>query len=63
MNGIRCAYLRAQTPSPPSVEATQLQPPSIASLTMFSGSKYCGAGAKLAPAECSMPWSTGRIDT
>jgi hypothetical protein len=22
-----------------------------------------GLGAKLAPPECSMPWSTGRIDT
>ena len=30
---------------------------------MFSGSKYAGFGANDAPAECSMPWSTGRIDT
>jgi hypothetical protein len=35
--------------------ATALQPPSTASLTMFSGSKYCGFGANDAPAECSMP--------
>ena len=47
MNGILCAYLRATTPSTPKVDATALQPPSIASLTMFSGSKYCGFGAKL----------------
>ncbi len=40
MNGILCAYLRAHMPSTPSVDATALQPPSIASLTMFSGSKY-----------------------
>ena len=39
MNGILCAYLRLTAPSTPSVEATALQPPSIASLTMFSGSK------------------------
>ena len=42
MNGILCAYLRATEPSTPSVEATALQPPSIASFTMFSGSKYGG---------------------
>jgi hypothetical protein len=29
---------------------------------MLPGSKYCGFGAKDAPAECSMPWSTGRIE-
>ena len=62
MNGIWWAYLRATMPSTPKVEATALQPPSIASLTMFSGSKYSGFGANDAPAECSMPWSTGRID-
>ena len=39
MNGMWWAYLRAHAPSTPSVEATALQPPSIASLTMFSGSK------------------------
>jgi hypothetical protein len=43
MNGILCAYLRATEPSTPSVDATALQPPSIASLTMFSGSKYAGS--------------------
>ena len=32
-----CAYLRATAPSTPKVEATALQPPSIASFTMFSG--------------------------
>ena len=63
MNGILCAYLRDTAPSTPNVEATALQPPSIARRTRFSGSKYIGLGAKLAPAECSMPWSTGRIDT
>ena len=63
MNGMRCAYRRATAPSTPSVEATALQPPSMASFTMFSGSKYSGFLAKDAPAECSMPWSTGRIET
>ena len=43
--------------------ATALHPPSTASSTMLSGSKYSGLGANEAPAECSMPWSTGRIDT
>jgi hypothetical protein len=38
MKGILWAYLRAIAPSTPSVEATALQPPSIASFTMFSGS-------------------------
>ena len=50
-------------PSTPKVVATALQPPSMASSTMFLGSKYFGFGAKDAAAECSMPWSTGRIDT
>jgi hypothetical protein len=54
-NGILCAYFRATDPSTPSVEATQLQPPSSASFTMFSGSKYIGLGANEAPAECSIP--------
>jgi len=62
MNGIRCAYRRATVPSTPSVDATALHPPSIASRTMFSGSKNSGFGAKEAAAECSMPWSTGRMD-
>ncbi len=39
MNGNLCAYLRLTEPSTPTVEATALQPPSIASRTMFSGSK------------------------
>ena len=39
-----------------------MQPPSIASFTMFSGSKNAGFGANDAAPECSMPWSTGRID-
>ena len=30
---------------------------------MLVGSKYAGFGANEAAAECSMPWSTGRIDT
>ena len=63
MNGNLCAYLRLIAPSTPNVEANALQPPSTASRTRFSGSKYIGFGAKLAPAECSMPWSTGRIET
>src|SRR5437660_1689385 len=62
MKGMRCAYRRATEPSTPNVDATALQPPSMASFTMFSGSKYSGLGANEAPAECSMPWSTGRID-
>src|SRR5258706_7467098 len=62
MKGILCANFRATEPSTPNVEATALQPPSIASFTMFSGSKYWGFGANDAPAECSIPWSTGRIE-
>jgi len=62
MNGILCAYLRATMPSTPYVEATALQPPSIARRTMYSGSNICGFGANDAPAECSMPWSTGKIE-
>ena len=63
MNGILWAYFRLTAPSTPSVLATALHPPSTASLTMFSGSKYSGLAAKLAPAECSIPWSTGRMET
>ena len=63
MNGMRWAYARRHAPSTPNVVATALQPPSMASSTMFSGSKYFGLGANDAAAECSMPWSTGRIDT
>ena len=44
-----CAYLRATEPSTPNVEATALHSPSIASLTIFSPSKYSGFLAKLAP--------------
>ena len=43
-NGILCANRRAVTPSTPSVEATALHPPSIASSTIFAGSKYAGFG-------------------
>ena len=39
----------------PKVDATALQPPSIASFTIFSGSKYIGFGANDAPPECSIP--------
>ena len=63
MNGILWAYARETAPSTPNVLATALQPPSTASSTMLRGSKYWGLGAKLAAAECSIPWSTGRMDT
>ena len=63
MKGMRWAYLRDIEPSTPIVEATPLQPPSIASSMMCSGSNSGVLGAKEAAAECSMPWSTGRIDT
>ena len=63
MNGMRWQYLRDIAPRTPNVLATPLQPPSMASSTMFFGSKYFGFGANDAAAECSMPWSTGRIDT
>src|SRR6266849_5806653 len=62
MKGIVWAYLRATEPRTPNVDATALQPPSIASSTIFSPSKYAGLAAKDAPAECSIPWSTGRIE-
>jgi len=52
------AYLRATEPSTPKVEATALQPPSMASLTMFPRQNNRDFSAKLAPPECSMPWST-----
>jgi hypothetical protein len=45
-----------------TVDTHALQPPSSARRTMFSGSKYMGLGAKAEAAECSMPWSTGRMD-
>jgi hypothetical protein len=38
-NGILWAYLRAVAAEDAEVEATALQPPSMASFTMFSGSK------------------------
>ena len=63
MNGMRWAYLREHRPRTPKVVATALQPPSMASSTMLAGSKYFGLGANDAAPECSMPWSTGRIDT
>src|SRR3954465_762089 len=62
MNGNLCAHLRLTAPSTPIVDANALHPPSTASCTRFSGSKYFGLGANDAPAECSMPWSTGRIE-
>src|SRR4051795_12844001 len=63
MNGNLCAHLRLTAPSTPIVDANALHPPSTASCTRFIGSKYFGLGANDAPAECSMPWSTGRIET
>ncbi len=62
MKGILCAYRRATAPRTPSVDATALQSAASASSTMLAGSKYVGAFAKLAAPECSIPWSTGRID-
>ena len=55
MKGILWAYLRASSPRTPKVDATALQPPSRASFTIVSGSKYAGFGANDEPAECSMP--------
>ncbi len=43
------AYLRLMMLSTPKVEATALQPASMASLMIFSGSKYMGFAAKEAP--------------
>ena len=63
MKGIRCAQRRLIDPRTPKVDAKALQPPSTARRTRFSGSKYMGLGAKLAAAECSIPWSTGRMET
>ena len=42
------AYLRATLPSTPNVEATALQPPSMASLTMFSRIEIFGIRANCA---------------
>ena len=62
MNGILCAYFLLNIAKPPTVLATALQPPSMASLIIFSGSKYNGLGTNDAPALCSTPWSTGSMD-
>ena len=62
MKGMRCTYLRDARPSVPRVVATALHSPARASSRRFSGSKYSGLLEKLAAAECSMPWSTGRIE-
>jgi hypothetical protein len=39
MKGIRWAWLREVAASTPKVDATALQPPSMASSTMLTGSK------------------------
>ena len=62
IKGILCAYFRETEPNTPRVEATALHPPSIANFRIFSGSKYIGFGVNDAAAECSIPWSTGRMD-
>jgi len=54
IKGILCAYLLEWSDRTPKVEATALQPPSMASLIMFSGSKYSGFGAKALPTLCSI---------
>jgi len=48
--------------SPPRVDAKALHSAASASSARFSGSKYAGFFEKLAAAECSIPWSTGRIE-
>ncbi len=59
MKGILWAYLRA-TDAGPRVLATPLQPASTASLIVMFCIEIHGVGGKLAPAECSIPPSTGR---
>ncbi len=59
---MRWAYLRDMMPKTPKVVATALQPASRLKRIIFSGSKNMGFGAKEAPAVCSMPWSTGKMD-
>ena len=55
-------YLRATDANTPYVEATALQPPSIANSTMPCGSKHTGFGANDAPALCSIPVSYTHLD-
>jgi hypothetical protein len=55
MNGMRWAQRRATAPRTPKVDATALQPPSMARRQMPSGSNISGWGANDAAAECSMP--------
>jgi hypothetical protein len=50
-------------PRVPRVVAMALQSAAMARSHRRAGSKYSGFGEKLAAAECSIPWSTGRIDT
>jgi len=63
MKGILWAYLREVMANTPRVLATALQPPSMARLQMCSGSNMGRLGANDAAPLCSIPWSTGRIET
>jgi hypothetical protein len=64
MNGILCAYLRATTPSTPKVEATRVAAALDGELHDVLGVEVrSGSWRSDAPAECSMPWSTGRMET
>jgi hypothetical protein len=62
MNGILCAYWREQSPSTPKVVATALFRRRWRA-RRCSSDRSTGIEANEAAAECSMPWSTGRIDT
>src|SRR3989475_8947606 len=63
MKGILCAYLRATEPRTPNVDATALQPPSMASSTIFSPSKYAGFAEKDAPARRSSDRKSTRLNS
>ena len=63
MNGIRCAYLRDTDAEHAERRGHRVAAALDRELDDVRGSKYFGFGANDAAAECSMPWSTGRIDT
>ena len=63
MNGILCAYWRGDRAEHAEGGGDRVAAALDGELHDVLGSKYAGLGANEAAAECSMPWSTGRIDT
>ena len=63
MNGILCAYLRAIDAQHAEGRGDGVAAALDRELDDVLRIEVLGFGANEAPAECSMPWSTGRIDT